>query len=136
MFQLGSRKRRPRDYREQTYASPFWIVRYPHRARFDACVRAVRSAGARRLLDYGAGDGQFLVRLGKTRGPDVDVVAYEPGHFASLIPRDVPGIRRPMRIVESLGEIRGERFDAIVCLAVLEHMPLPERQKFYRLCEQ
>ncbi len=41
-----------------------------------------------------------------------------------------------MRVVRDLSELGDDRFDAITCLGVLEHMPLPERQRFYRLCEE
>ena len=55
--------------------------------------------------------------------------------YADLITANVAGLASGVRVVRDLNELGDERFDAITCLAVLEHMPLPERQRFYRLCE-
>jgi SAM-dependent methyltransferase len=133
------RRRRPRDYTEQTYASPYWIVRFPHEARYSAAVEAVAGHGARRVLDYGAGDGHLFVELGRSgRMPaDVELVAFEPvAAFGPFIPREPEGVARPVRVVHRLEGLGDERFDVITCLGVLEHLPLPERQRFYRVCRR
>jgi SAM-dependent methyltransferase len=41
-----------------------------------------------------------------------------------------------VRVVERLDDLGDERFDVITCLGVLEHLPLPERQCFYRACRR
>jgi SAM-dependent methyltransferase len=131
------RSRRPHDYAEQTYASPFWVVRYPHQARFRAAVRAVAGSGCRRLLDYGAGDGRLFVELVKHGVTGLEAVAYEPIElYAEQIPRVTADLPLSVRVVRDLDGLDGERFGAITCMGVLEHMPLPERQKFYGLCDR
>ena len=128
------RSRRPRDYAEQTYASPFWIVRYPHQARFAAAVQAIEESGSRRLLDYGAGDGRLFVELERRGVTELEAVAYEPTElYADQIPEN---LSLSVRVVTNIDELEGDRFGVITCMGVLEHMPLPEREKFYDLCDR
>jgi SAM-dependent methyltransferase len=131
------RSRRPRDYAEQTYASPFWVVRYPHQARFLAAVRAIEQSGTRRLLDYGSGDGRLFVELEKRGVTDLEAVAYEPTElYAQQIPQLTEDLSLSVRVVENIDDLEGDRFGVITCMGVLEHMPLPEREKFYDLCDR
>lgn len=133
---IGSKRKDELDYHEQTYASHHWIVRYPHQARYRAAARAVLAEGAHSLLDYGAGTGYLFEELARSGAPaSIELTAYEPVNgFATLIRREVPGIERPVEVVGDLGALDGITFDVITCLGVLEHLPLPERQRFYRLC--
>src|SRR5688500_3318910 len=119
-------------YAAQTYESPHFLVRYPHRQRFRRAAEAVAARRPRSLLDYGAGDCQFLLAWSSVRA-----VAYNP-------PDDVTDVRTRLREWEAdhisyckdLDELEGTRFDVITCLSVLEHLPLPERRRFYELCRQ
>jgi 2-polyprenyl-3-methyl-5-hydroxy-6-metoxy-1,4-benzoquinol methylase len=127
--------RLPRDYAEQTHASPYLIVRYPHRERYRRAVEAATELNPESLLDYGGGDGYFVVELcRKAAQPPKRVVLYEPAaSMADLAERgiaDVPGHINVM-VVRDPRELAAESFDAITCLGVLEHLPLVERYAFY-----
>ena len=122
----------PGAYAAQTYASPHFLVRYSHGQRFRRAAELVSARRPRSVLDYGAGDCQFLLELRPPRA-----VAYNP-------PDEVMDVRRRLRehdadfvrYCQDIGELEGERFDVITCLSVLEHLPLPERERFYELCKR
>lgn len=132
-------RRLPTDYAEQTYSSPYAIVRYPHQVRFRTVVDALIEAKPTALLDYGAGDGHLLVEA-VNRGLSVQrIVAYEPvERFASKLLDNVAEHRLQDRVhlIRRREDLHAESFDYIVCLEVLEHMPLLERQAFYDVCQE
>ena len=125
----------PTGYSEQTYASPYWIVRYPHQVRIGTALDAILASSPDILLDYGAGDGHLIFETIE-RGFSGRIVAYEPVERFSqqLI---AAGARRGhadrVELVTERRDLEGP-FDFVACLGVLEHMPLPERDSFYDLC--
>lgn len=129
--------RHPRDYAEQTYASPFRIVRFPHRRRYELATRFIRAAMPGTVLDYGAGDGHLIVELAAMGEPrPLRITLYEPvSSFAQLAhaAASKTDLVSVTEVVET-PDLGQRRFDVIVCLGVLEHMPLPERERFYRIC--
>ena len=137
--QTGLKVKLPRDYSEQTYASPYAIVRYPHQKRLRTAVDHILSGSPARLLDYGAGEGQMLIEaLAGSYRPDV-VVAFEPTekyarHLQAKLVEH--GLEDRVEVVTERAALDGRAFDYIACLGVLEHMPLNERNSFYSLCEQ
>jgi hypothetical protein len=66
-------------YEKQTLQHPNPIVRFAHRARYRNSLRVVSRLAPTRglILDFGAGEGEFLHRLGSDR-PDVRLAAVEP----------------------------------------------------------
>lgn len=66
-------------YEVQTLNHPNPIVRFAHQARYtnslNLAVRLLPRGGA--ILDFGAGQGEFLHRLAGQR-PDVRLIAFEP----------------------------------------------------------
>lgn len=70
--------RMPKGYDEQTYARPYWIVRYPHRKRMRVAVQSICAARPNAVLDFGAGDGELLFEALDAGLPATRVVAYEP----------------------------------------------------------
>lgn len=132
------RPRLPTGYDQQTYASPYFIVRYPHRVRFRTAVDALIEAQPVTLLDYGAGDGHLLIEALDKGLRAHRIIAYEPvEQFADQLLEAIAEHRLDDRIqlVRNRDDLRHEAFDYITCLGVLEHMPLPERQAFYDLCQ-
>ncbi len=131
-------RRLPTNYEEQTYSSPYFIVRYPHEVRFRTAVDALIEAEPTTLLDYGAGDGHLLVEAIDRGLAAQRILAYEPVEkFASKLLENVAEhhLHDRIHLIRHREELRGKAFEYIVCLEVLEHMPLPERQAFYDLCQ-
>jgi SAM-dependent methyltransferase len=129
----------PRDYSEQTYASPYRVVSYPHQRRYALALEVIRRTRPATLLDYGAGDGHVLALLAGLNGSLPDrTTLFEPSPEFARIAREKLSSTRlaaSSEILETrdLGE---RRFDLILCLGVLEHMPLPERERFYSVCSK
>jgi SAM-dependent methyltransferase len=114
-------------YASYTYAHPSFIVRYPHLRRFEMLGNEIDRQPVKRWLDYGAGDGE-VYRYHAARGNPVEAVLYEPD--ADIIAQNTLDPETPHTIVSRIEEIEGQ-FDLITALEVLEHLPLPERQRFY-----
>lgn len=132
------RTKLPADYSEQTYNSPYAIVRYPHEARLKAGVDFLLKSNPKRVMDYGAGDGQMIVEAFESGLQCRDFVAYEPvDHYVMMLTEKLKEHRLSDRveIVTELSGLGPEKFDCITCMNVLEHMPLPERDSFYETCE-
>jgi phospholipid N-methyltransferase len=132
------RVRLPTNYAEQTYASPYWVVRYPHQKRIRTATNALLSAQPTALLDYGAGDGKLLFEAIARGLVSTTVVAYEPvTEFSDRLLRgaEACGASDRITLVRDLAELASHRFDYITCLGVLEHMPLLQRYAFYDVCD-
>lgn len=125
----------PRTYGEMTYASPYWVVRYPHQKRLRVARNTILANRPGVVLDYGAGTGELLFDL-IASGYEGRVIAYEPVEaFWRPLGEEVGrrGLRDRIEVVIDRNELRGP-FAFVACLEVLEHMPLPEREWFYDLC--
>ena len=138
-IQRRTKSKLPSDYSEQTYDSPYAIVRYPHQARLREGVDFLLEHRPERVMDYGAGDGQLIVEA-LASGLDCEqFVAYEPvdSYVRELTEKlRENGLSDRVEIVTKLEDLGPEKFDCITCLNVMEHMPLPERDSFYETCER
>jgi len=101
-------------YDRNTINSPNPLVRYSHRKRISVAIDLARqfaSDGAR-VIDFGAGPGLFLHRLGQSR-PDLKLMGYdlfvEPGY---------PGLT----YVKSFGEVASASIDVMTAFEVCEHL--------------
>ena len=133
--------RRPSNYEEQTNASPWWLIRYPHQKRFATAVALLLADQPGVVVDYGAGNGEVLAQvLADPRGGSIDLaIAYDPDPQmrASAEEKLVPHSPRAAVIgdlTELESALQGRRVDAVACLEVLEHLSLTERQRFYGVC--
>ena len=101
------------------------IISWSHRKRFEFGLRLIRQLNARRLLDYGCGDGTLLAMLQDTAarpesctGAEIETKVVEDcrrrfGHLANVRFLEVPALASP--------EYQGH-FDVVVCTEVLEHV--------------
>ena len=66
------------DYSDNTYNSKNFLVRFSHRNRFKKALSCVMKEKKNdTLLDYGTGDGHFLIELSKEK-KFIDLVGFEP----------------------------------------------------------
>lgn len=129
----------PSNYEEQTHASPYWIVRFPHQRRIDLAVKEIRRQQPRTLLDYGSGDAYLIERLARGASDLPSTTLYEPvEEYAEKSRRTLARLNLGHRIniITDLSGCEGMQFECISCLAVLEHMPLQQRNLFYEVCHR
>jgi len=99
------------------------VVAWSHRRRFALARELASPAAGGALLDYGCGDGTFVAMahhlFRETVGTDIDVEQLRDCHTRL---RDLSDTH-----FESLDDLRDPiydaRFDAVVCMEVLEHCP-------------
>lgn len=129
----------PTTYAEQTHANPYRVIRFAHQRRHRQAIDMVLSLQPRFLLDYGAGDGYVVAELLKQNVPWLcRAILYEP----------MPEMRADLEIaleewisagrvdiIKHRGELGEIEVDLVLCMGVLEHLPLAERVAFYELCE-
>ena len=101
------------------------LIAWTHRSRFETGVRLARRFRGRRVLDYGCGDGTFLAMLCSAQDRPSEAVGVEldeyqvndcrtrMGHTAGLS-------FEPIAWLDTAEQ--SERFDAVVCMEVLEHV--------------
>lgn len=107
--------------------------------RYRVAAQRVQAARPSSLLDYGAGDGKVLLDMMDALPTTTALVAYEPVEafqqkLASAAARAQAAHR--IDLVTDRDDLDGRCFDFILCLGVIEHMPLPERAAFYDVCER
>lgn len=101
------------------------LKRFVQKRRLADALRVLGPLGADyrgAVLDYGGADGQLSRRIA-ARLPQARVVCYEPApYLAAEAERMLAGLPNA-RLVTSLAELEGQRFDYCFCLEVLEHLP-------------
>jgi SAM-dependent methyltransferase len=114
---------RPVAYDRQTFNNPNPLARFAHRSRFrHALALMERNAGrGARVLDFGAGTGAFLHRLGQIR-PDLERIAFEP-----FMPIRYPGMLRET----AMENLASGSIDAICAFEVFEHLSEPFLHDFF-----
>lgn len=121
-------------YSSYTYDSPSFLVRFPHRKRNMLVSEAISSLGSKSWLDYGAGDGALVSVLRNKGALPAKVVLYEP--VDTMRDQLIAKVGFPNAGVSNTvawEDLLSEKYDLVTALEVLEHLPLPERIKFYSL---
>ncbi len=110
-------------YAQKQLLSRSGLVRWTHGSRFRTGRDLVAPFAARRLLDYGCGDGTFLALVQDlfpdAVGADVALDQVEDcrRRFAGL-----PGMSF-LETGDLIGPVHTNRYDIVVCMEVLEHCP-------------
>jgi len=101
------------------------LIAWSHRRRFDAGLKLARAFRGRRLLDYGCGDGTFLAMLAATADRPAEAVGAELDDYQVTDCRKRLGARAELSFlaIDGLdGPLHQGRYDAVVCMEVLEHV--------------
>jgi SAM-dependent methyltransferase len=101
------------------------LVAWSHRRRFETGLDLARAFRGQRALDYGCGDGTFLAMLWATSDRPLEAVGAEldDGQVADCRARlgGRPGLT--FETIASLdAPVHQARYDAVVCMEVLEHV--------------
>jgi SAM-dependent methyltransferase len=117
-------------YASYTYDHPNFLVRFPHRRRMEILCGLITRRPITRWLDYGTGDGE-VYRYHAEKHDPVEAVLYEPEAIIAEARANL-GRETPHKLVTRPQDIEGT-FDLITALEVLEHLPLPERVRFFQV---
>jgi SAM-dependent methyltransferase len=101
------------------------LIAWSHRRRFETGLALAQQAGGRRMLDYGCGDGTFLAMLSATPKRPAEAVGAELDDHQLVDCQMRLGGRGGLSFVsiDSLdAPAHHGRYDAIVCMEVLEHV--------------
>jgi SAM-dependent methyltransferase len=102
------------------------IKRWLQERRLSAAIALV-PAGARRIVDYGAGDGEVAARLARLR-PDAEVVVFEPTpQLHAQAQARLAGLPR-VRLVAAESGLDAGWAEVVLCLEVFEHLPEAETE--------
>ncbi len=121
------------EYAAITYEHPNLLVRYPHQRRLAIIANMLGECDASNWLDYGAGDGEIfnaMQRVGRQYG---SATAYEP------VPEMLTALEQNTKSILATGGLAAtsvvpdDSFTLVTAFEVLEHLPLPERLRFYDL---
>ena len=113
-----------------------------HEQRIGAVLAAIRSAGAKRVVDLGCGEGKLLRELladpqfGEIVGMDVSVRSLEIAHRRLNIDRLPEHQRKRIRLMHGSLTYRDQRlanFDAAAIVEVIEHLDAPRLAAFERV---
>ncbi|HLT52440.1 MAG TPA: class I SAM-dependent methyltransferase [Flavobacteriaceae bacterium] len=109
------------DYSKQTISSKSEIKRFSHQKRFIKALGLVKKLTPNSILDFGTGDGYFLVLLEQNL-KTARLVGYEPLDFmfeqltTTVKQHKLDGIE----ITDNLNTV-DHKFDLVTCLEVMEH---------------
>jgi 3' terminal RNA ribose 2'-O-methyltransferase Hen1 len=113
-----------------------------HEQRLNAVMAAIRSSGAKRVVDLGCGEGKLLRELLADRqfteilGMDVSVRALEIAHRRLKLDRLPERQRERIRLVHGALTYRDDQladFEAAAIVEVIEHLDPPRLQAFERV---
>ena len=116
------------------------LKRLIHRRRMaDALYHIDDLPRFRKVIDFGAGDGHLCRQLAD-RAEKAIIFCYEP--CSSLREEAVNNLRylSNVKVISSLEELTGRKFDLLFCMEVFEHLPQEETfeaiESIYRLLEK
>jgi trans-aconitate methyltransferase len=80
-----------------------------------AMAAALTPPGARRAVDYGAGDGEAAVRLAHRR-PELEIVCFEPAPELHAQAAARTGSHPQVRLAAAEAELDSDWADVVLCL--------------------
>jgi len=116
------------DYDSYTVNSRNILARFAHRKRTSLAIRFAEKIQPSRILDFGCGDGNYLLSLNNTMAKkDRVFVGYEP----YMDSKELNGKVDIFHDWAAIGRIAesGELFDLVTCFEVLEHFSEEQQER-------
>jgi 3' terminal RNA ribose 2'-O-methyltransferase Hen1 len=113
-----------------------------HDQRLNSVLAALKSSGARRVVDLGCGEGKLLTLLLKDKqfdevvGMDVSYVTLERAYRRLKVDRLPPIVAARLKLLHGSLVYRDKRiegFDAAAIVEVIEHLDAPRLESFERI---
>ena len=126
---------KPTSYADITYKHKNFMASFAHLKRNFYIKKTINSLKPKTILDYGAGDGELYKNLDLKNF--VKIILFEPeSKMFEDLKKNLKMMSNSINCIplKTIKNISSVKFDLILCLEVLEHLPLPERMKFYKLC--
>jgi 3' terminal RNA ribose 2'-O-methyltransferase Hen1 len=129
---------RPKERAEETLEKPLSL----NEQRLGAVVAALRSSGAKRVLDLGCGEGKLIRELLKDKafeqivGLDVSIRSLEAGQRRLKLERLPANQSNRIKLIHGSLLYRDKRlegFDAAAVIEVIEHLDPPRLSAFERV---
>lgn len=114
-------------YSDLTLDNPSRLRRYTHERRFRMACRLLNPQAEDHILDFGAGDGELILRLAH-QCPQAALHGFEPSAGFCVQAREkfkLGGVR--VQLYEQSRSLATSDFDKISCLEVMEHLPDAQR---------
>lgn len=108
----------PTPYTDRLLNSPSVLRRFAQHSRLKIAIQLALPFDGKRVLDFGAGDGFFLSRLGSLYTKATALHGFEP--FQDRHPKCVCPIYRTWSEVDHV--FRSNPADLVTCFEVLEHL--------------
>ncbi len=116
-------------YSDATFADRNPIKRWLQSRRLDSAIRlADGTSEPRRILDFGAGNGELCKRLA-ARLPRARLTCYEPAPILMAEARQNLAHVVAVDFCTDLASLDAGAFELIFCLEVLEHLPPTETER-------
>ena len=111
-------------YSKLTIENRSAIKRFSHSKRFKVALDILDLVEDDTLLDYGTGDGHFILSL-SLKCPGVKIVGYEP--VEEMFNQLVSSLKEnesssSVSVIQKLESLSENSFDKITCFEVLEHL--------------
>lgn len=111
-------------YSKLTIENDAAIKRFSHARRFNVALDMLKFEFGESVLDYGTGDGYFLILL-KNKNSEIKAFGYEPG--SEMFDHLLANLRNSnyldgISVFQSLDGLLDMQFEKITCFEVLEHL--------------
>lgn len=122
------------NYAEQTVHNRSSLKRFSHVQRFKHALQLLALNADDSVLDFGTGDGFMLGQMLQQTHVPRRIVGYEPvaAQFCQLGEMSATYPTERVSITTDMAELKGQLFNKICCLEVLEHLTVDNQRRALR----
>lgn len=121
-------------YADQTVRNRSLLKRFSHLQRFKRALQLLALKADDSVLDFGTGDGFMLGQMLQQTHVPRRIVGYEPvaAQFCHLNEMAATYMTERVSITMDMTELKGQVFNKICCLEVLEHLTADNQRRALR----